>query len=363
MSAVLVVLSIVFAVLPMVGLLLFVWWLDRYDREPLWLYALTFLWGGIGGVVVALVGNTLLDLTLSPVALALDQAAQTGMTIQMAYGPTVVAPLIEEPAKALILLAVLTSRTFDDVTDGFVYGAAAGLGFGMTENAMYFLSVLQNPEVWWDTVAVRTAFSAVMHAGASSLVGAGLGWGRFRRWWGLLIGGSIGLSLAMAMHALWNGLLSIGPAIDLGIPLEDLALYLLPGEIALVLLAFQASLLGESLTIRRELTAEAADGVIPQAHAAILASWWRRQGYDWLSPGLDHRRYVQAATTLALRRRQLRLPGGRRDPFYRDDVVRLRRQLIAMQAHADGVAGGEEPVVEGEERRVSAQGGGGARRR
>lgn len=342
MSAVFVVLSLVFAVLPMVGLLLFVWWLDRYDREPLWLYLLTFLWGGIGGVVVALVGNTLLDISLSPVALALDQVAETGMTIQLAYGPTIVAPLIEEPAKALILLAVLTSRTFDDVTDGFVYGAAAGLGFGMTENALYFLSVLQNPEVWWDTVAVRTAFSAVMHAAASSLVGAGLGWGRFRRWWGLGFGGSIGLILAMAMHALWNGLLSIGPAVDVGFPLQDWALYLLPAEIALVLVAFQLSLLGESWIIRRELATEAAEGVLPESHPAILASWWRRQGYDWLDPGLDHRRYIQAATTLALRKRQVRLPGGRRDPFYRDDVVRLRRQLIAMHAHAEAHAQGED---------------------
>ena len=49
-----------------------------------------------------------------------------------------IAPLIEEPAKALCLLALYRSREFDNATDGFVYGAAAGLGFGMTENFFYF---------------------------------------------------------------------------------------------------------------------------------------------------------------------------------------------------------------------------------
>ena len=48
------------------------------------------------------------------------------------------APLIEEPTKAIILFAIVRSRHFDNTTDGFVYGAAAGLGFAMTENFMYF---------------------------------------------------------------------------------------------------------------------------------------------------------------------------------------------------------------------------------
>lgn len=335
MGAALVVLSIVFAVVPMVGLLGLIWWLDRYDREPLWLYGLTFLWGGIGGVVIALVGNLLLDLTLTPVAFALDEAAQTGQALQIAFGPTIVAPLVEEPAKALILIPVLTARNFDGPTDGFVYGAAAGLGFGMTENALYFLSVLGDPAVWWDTVAVRTAFSAVMHGAATAMVGAGLGWGRFRRWWGVLLGGSGGLILAMSLHAWWNGLLTMGSITKQADLFESIALYSLPGLLAGVFLAFQASLFVEHLRIRRGLRAEADEGVLPAEHAPIVASWWRRQGYDWLPTGIDHRRYVQAATTLAVRRHQARLPVGRRDPFYADDAERLRKQLRAMLAHAE----------------------------
>lgn len=337
MGALMVVLSIVFAIVPMTGLLVLVWWLDRYDREPLWLYLLTFLWGGIGGVIIALVGNMLLDLTLTPVAFVLDQAAQTGHALQVAVGPTVVAPLVEEPAKALILLPVLMARNFDGPTDGFVYGAAAGLGFGMTENAFYFLSVLGNVEVWWDTVAIRTAFSAVMHGACTAMVGAGLGWGRFRRWWGLLLGGSFAMMLAVGLHAWWNGLLTFGALSDTPAFYQSVAMYSLPAIILTIFLVFQASLLGESLRIRRELAAEARHGVLPESHAGIIASWWRRQGYDWLPVGIDHRRYIQAATTLAIRRRQARLPAARRDPFYADDRDRLRKQIRAMQAHSDAV--------------------------
>ncbi|MFK7929918.1 MAG: PrsW family intramembrane metalloprotease [Myxococcota bacterium] len=335
MSGLLVVLSIVLAVVPMVGLLLLVWWLDRYDREPLWLFALTFLWGAIGGVVIALIGNGLLDLTLTPVAMALDAAAQSGSMLQSIVGPTVVAPLVEEPAKAAILIPVIASRSFDDITDGFVYGAAAGLGFGMTENALYFLNAVNNPEAWFDTVAVRTAFSAVMHGACTAMVGAGLGWGRFRRWWGGLFGGGLGLLLAMGVHAWWNGLLSFGAVLPDGEWLASLAIFSLPGIIGAVFLAFQATLLAQSWRIRRELIAESEQGHVPRPHAGIVASWWRRQGYDWLPAGVDHRRYIRALTTLALRRHQARLPGGRRDAFYADDVERLRRHVAVMLKHAD----------------------------
>jgi RsiW-degrading membrane proteinase PrsW (M82 family) len=331
---VLVVLSIVMAVVPMVGMLLLIWWTDRYHREPLWLFGLTFLWGGIGGVIFALIGNTALDITLTPVAFLLDQAANSGQAFQIAIGPTIVAPLVEEPAKAIILLVIITSRQFDNITDGFVYGAAAGLGFGMTENALYFLSVVGDSQVWFDTVAIRTAFSAVMHGTATAMVGAGLGWGRFRGWPGMLVGGTIGMGLALSLHAMWNGLLTMGATTEYHAFLSRLDLFLLPIIVAIVIACFQLSLFVQSRTILRELTDEARLGTLPLDHARIVASWFKRQRYTWVPEGVDHRRYVDAATTLALRKYQCRLPRGRRVPFYQDDVLRLRKQIKAMLEHS-----------------------------
>ena len=54
-SVVLSIASTVCACVPMFAFLVAVWWLDRYDREPVWLIGLTFLWGAIGGVVLSLI--------------------------------------------------------------------------------------------------------------------------------------------------------------------------------------------------------------------------------------------------------------------------------------------------------------------
>ena len=109
---------------------------------------------------------------------------------------------------------------------------------------------------------------------------------------------------------------------------------ILPVEVALALLFFQLCLWSEARIVARELATEAEAGTLPLEHAAIVASWWRRQGYAWLPRGVDHHRYVRAATTLALRRNQLARLGPRDDAFYRDDIERLRRQVKRMLEHA-----------------------------
>ena len=108
-----------------------VWSFDLYDREPLWLIGGAFLWGALGGVLIAIVLQIPIDLVLS---MLIDDRK-----LVMQVAAAVVAPLTEEPGKALILFLMVRSRHFDNMSDGFVFGAAAGLGFGMTENAKYFI--------------------------------------------------------------------------------------------------------------------------------------------------------------------------------------------------------------------------------
>ena len=105
----------------------------------------------------------------------------------------------------------------------------------------------------------------------------------------------------------------------------DLALF--PAEVLMVFGVFQVCLFEESMTIRRELREEADAGRIPFEHPAILASWLRRLLPGWVPPGVDHELYVQTATSLAMRKCQIRQMGTRAPEFYRDEVDRLRRQL------------------------------------
>ena len=58
MSIVLTLLSVFCATVPMLAFLVFVWWMDRHDREPLWLFGLTFLWGAIGSIFLTLIGSS-----------------------------------------------------------------------------------------------------------------------------------------------------------------------------------------------------------------------------------------------------------------------------------------------------------------
>ena len=53
-------LSIVMAYIPILIYAAFVWWLDRYDREPVVIIAIAFMWGAVGSVVISLMFELIL---------------------------------------------------------------------------------------------------------------------------------------------------------------------------------------------------------------------------------------------------------------------------------------------------------------
>lgn len=322
------------AVTPMVLLLVALWWLDRYTREPVWIVGLTFLWGGIGAVLLALVFNTGLDMMIGFVVSWLDPLFPDDLSwVAAAAGPVAVAPLIEEPSKAIFLLFVLWNRHFDDMADGFLYGAAAGLGFGMTENFLYFAQTSQDPGVWMQTVLIRTAYSAVMHATTTSIVGAAVAFGWFRGRLATVGALAVGMCLAMSIHALWNGILTAGDLGGFGESALLVNLVLLPLEVLGVVAVWQLCLWEEGRTIRRELVEEAAAGRLPSSHPERLASWWTRAWVtDWIPPNVNRALYLDTATSLAIRKSQVRLMGPTAPTFYRDEVDRLREQLARVLA-------------------------------
>ncbi len=330
MALLMVAASSLCAGIPMFSFLAIIWWMDRYDREPVWLLLLTFLWGAIGSVILSLF-LTVFWTAVVGVGLAFIDSPEWAFEAAL---PSVIAPLAEEPAKALVLLLVIWHADFDNMTDGFVYGAAAGLGFGMTENFLYFVSSIDDIEVWISTIIIRTCYSAIMHATATAVIGAALGWARFRGLLTLLFAGIFGLFAAICIHGLWNGLLTFDAILDRSGQLVSLDFLILFVEAVLVLVAFQVCLFDESAHIKRELTLEVESGLIPAGHPAILASWFQRNRGGWLRAGVDQNRYVEAATNLAMRKRQLRQMGTRAPPFYVAEVERLRHEIDLVLASA-----------------------------
>src|SRR6476660_10248159 len=84
------------------------WWLDRYEKEPLPLLLVAFMWGAVPAILLALLLERWAGLPLEQVILA-DQAREITMA-------SLVAPLVEEAFKAVILVVLFLAyrREFDD---------------------------------------------------------------------------------------------------------------------------------------------------------------------------------------------------------------------------------------------------------
>jgi len=305
----LALLSLLFAVLPMVAYLWLIWLMDRYDREPVGLLAANFLWGGFGAVILAVIASIV-------GSIALDMGEFLDAVI--------LAPVVEEPAKALFLIYTVRSRHFDNVTDGLVYGMAVGLGFGMTENFLYFLSASTMGE-WLVVVVVRTLFSAVMHAMATGIVGAFAGWVKFRARasrFPLLL---LGLALAVGMHSFWNFAVSADDPAAAGLGLLFIAL-----SVVVILAVMQISLGFESRMLRKELQEEADSGLIPDAHINFIPFTGRRGIRGWLPMEVDRKMYLKTGTRLAFRKSQARCLEGSRRALWDAEIDELRMKVAAL---------------------------------
>ena len=325
----LLLLSVGAAALPAIAYLVFIWWLDRYEREPLGLVVLTFLWGATAGIFFGIY------LSLQIVGLA----ANAGADLTFAETATFVAPIAEEPAKAGVLFLLLTGRNFDNTTDGLVYGAATGLGFAMTENFFYFLEPVRagDVEAWQDLVMIRGSFTALMHCAASATFGALLGRFRYRgtvlQW---VVAPLLGFAISAGIHALFNGLL-VATA-ESGDEVYSMAALGVVPVVGLCLFAItQITLHLEHKMIQSELEAEARGGVLPVEHARIIPFFTKRKKSGWLPGTIDREKYVKTATILAFRRHQARLR-GRPTNSQNPEIHKLRMELHQMLESADAVA-------------------------
>ncbi len=160
--------SVFAAFIPMVVYLFLIWWMDRYYRQPVWLVGSAFLWGALGAVLIGVTGSRFFTLPI---------AALFGERFSSTVGTILIAPFVEEIAKGLILLIAMLRTDSDGPADGIVLGAAAGLGFGMTENFLYFTQVYDSSGflAWARNVYVRTLYSAVVHCVCTATVGMAIG--------------------------------------------------------------------------------------------------------------------------------------------------------------------------------------------
>ena len=316
----LIISSILAAIIPMVAYLIIIWRFDRYDREPFKLVLTCYFWGAVGAIIFSLIGSIIFSGLLS---------FFTSSKYQLDHlGTIVVAPVVEEITKGIFLFVIVANRKFDNLTDGIVYGGAIGLGFGMTENFLYFISYGTTVSDWIAIVIIRTLFSAVMHCVATAIFGAFLGNAKFKGKNKFLLS-LAGLSIAIFIHFAWNFSVSFQSTAALGF------LFLF-ATVIIFIAAFSASILQEKRMIYEELLPEAQMGTIPTNHLTILSSN-ARNFPGWVDENI-RKVYVRSATTLAFRKKQLRYSKGKSKIYYENDIVNYRefiRNLLSSHGNTD----------------------------
>jgi RsiW-degrading membrane proteinase PrsW (M82 family) len=169
---------------------------QRGAGRSAWALAFAFAWGAIVAAWISTTGNELARAWIDARSAGNDRVLTA----------LVVAPLLEEAAKALGLAALLLfpGRPLRDARDGIVFGALVGIGFVLTENLLYLgVAMLQGGEDGLvRALYLRGILGAAAHGVFTACAGAGIGWAAARA--PVILPAVAGLVAAHAQHVAWN---------------------------------------------------------------------------------------------------------------------------------------------------------------
>ena len=299
--------SIVMGVVPMLIYAGFLWWLDRWEKEPLHLLAAAFIWGFIPSAIIALISQIILDI---PTTVVFGEHS-LGYDL---FSGSIIAPVTEEGVKALavLLIFIFFYREFDSLLDGIIYGSLAGFGFAAIENILYFVSFgSEDPGALGCLIFMRAFLFGLNHAFFTSLTGLGFAAARYQRNLLLkLLFPLLGLAAAIAAHGLHNGLVTFG---IIGLPFAVLADWF---GVAGVFVVALFSLYHESKWIKQYLAEEVEMGTLTAGQASTVGSFGGRiaTNFSSLGGGLGRwwrtRRFYQQCAELAYKKHQLTKMGN-----------------------------------------------------
>jgi len=298
-------LSLAAAILPAALYALLVWWGDRYEKEPLGLLAITFVWGAIPAILISLVAEALFGIPLAGL-----QAERLANVLEA----SAMAPIVEEMAKGVAILGVflLFRREFDDLLDGVVYGALVGIGFGMTENLIYFVSSFLEGG-WTDlgvVIFLRSVVFGLNHAFFTAFTGAGFGLARLaRRRWQRWLAPLLGLGAAIAFHGMHNlgvTLAEVSLAGFLMSLLTDLGGLLVVLVIVLVAWRQERRWLQEELKEEVDTLLTATEYEAAITYGQRLRLWWEAWSEGGWAAARRQGRSHRLLTELAFRKHRLR---------------------------------------------------------
>ncbi len=177
---------------------------EIFNREPWGNLFNAFFWGAFIAIVIGVILSVVI---IKVIDMGLHREYEwfnSGSTYGVLIAACVVAPLAEEFAKGLGVF--MRWKNLTELENGFIYGAAVGLGFAATENLLYEYSALATAGLaaYILTAIMRSTLSAVLHGSSTSVMGYGIARKR-------LLGKSVVpyYFLAVLMHGFFNFTLTV----------------------------------------------------------------------------------------------------------------------------------------------------------
>src|SRR5256886_2175414 len=267
------IIGMICATLPVPIYIMLLLWIDRYESEPLWMLTTTFLWGALVAVFIAIILNTVNG--------AIMTAVTNNARIGNNFGAVISAPIVEESAKAFILLVLFFWKRddFDGIVDGIVYAGMVGLGFAMTENILYYGRAVSGGAGSLTFIFILRGMAAPFsHPLFTSMTGIGLGWSRqSNNGFVKVVGPAAGFLVGVLMHATWNGSATYGHGVGFFV-----AYFMIMGPAFIItLMVIFFSLRREGRIVRQFLYPDYQRGVFDPQEYEKLCSIRGRMGMSW----------------------------------------------------------------------------------
>lgn len=317
------VLSLLAAIIPTIFYVALIYWVDRYEKEPLSLILAAFFWGAIPSIIAAFIFNTAFSIPFYLLSEGFGDFV----------GASIIAPLIEESLKGFALLGIFFFRRheLDSPLDGIIYGAMVGMGFAMVENIFYFVSVYNElgTTAWQVNIFMRAFLFGLNHALFTSMTGLGLAIARLSRSQAVrFVVPVVGWGAAVLLHAIHNASASMGGLFCLLLLISDF------GGVLLTLIIIGWALWQESRWIKEYLAEEVEQGLLtPQQWQTASSTLGRtRHGLAlFSSQGLSGyraaARFYQRCAELAYKKHHYVLFNHGQD---QERATRLRAEITVL---------------------------------
>lgn len=320
------ILSILIGLVPMLIYSGFLYWLDRFEKEPKALLAAVFLWGAIGAAGLAFMLN-------SAAGTSIYMMTGSANTTQTTTG-SIIAPFVEESLKGfgVLVIALFFRKQFDSMMDGVVYAGIAALGFAATENIYYIYNygfVHRGLSGLLYLAFVRVIVVGWQHPFFTSFTGIGLAVSRLSRNLPIRVLAPIaGWLAAVLTHSIHNTLADV-----VATPKQDILSSLVDWVGWLLMFAFVLySLRREQSWVKHELADEVSLGIITPAQYNIASSSWGQVKARWKALQLgkfrETNRFYQLCGVLAHKKR-LRSKLGE-ETGNTVQISNIRTELVAL---------------------------------